>query len=331
MSLLTLTAEELLAVIEHGVAETAEGATPGRFPQVSGISFSFDPTLEPGDRVQSLAVVDEDGNITDTVVENGELQGESDRTFRIVTLGFLAGGGDDYPFPQEESANRVDLVTEDDENPDPESRTGEATFAPDGSEQDALAEYLASNFGETSFDNVDTPPEADTRIQNLSVREDTVLGENDLLDDEIIRFRRLGDNPSYIFVAEAEAEFIRNDEDLSGAFEEEGVAFTASLEADDALIALYRFQSNNNPGRYIYVGEDERAAINETDNSSFTEEGLAFYVYGADASEATDFFRFRNLNSPETYLFATGEEAEQIRNNNSFAEEGVAFEAGVDI
>ena len=34
---------------EHGVAETEEGATPGRFPQVAGIQFSFDATQAPGD------------------------------------------------------------------------------------------------------------------------------------------------------------------------------------------------------------------------------------------------------------------------------------------
>ena len=330
LSLLTLTVEELLAVIEHGVSETAEGATPGRFPQVSGVNFSFDATREAGDRVQSLAIVDEDGNLIDTVVENGELQGDATRAFRIVTLNFLADGGDDYPFPQGETANRVDLVTEDEETPDPDSRTGEATFAPDGSEQDALAEFLNTNFEENSFTLEDTSPELDTRIQNLAVREDTVLGDDALLDTEIFRFRRLGEDvPSYLFVGEEEAEVIRTD--FVDTYEEEGLAFNVGVQDTDELIPLYRFQSNSNPGRYLYVGEEERASINENLAESFNEEGLAFYVYGAGADVATQFNRFRSSVSQENYLYATGEEAQNIRENftDTFVDEGAAFEVGI--
>ena len=175
LTLLTLTATELLEIIEYGVAETSadDSVTPGRFPQVAGIEFSFDPTAAAGDRVQSLVVLDEDGNDADIVVRDGELIGAGDRAFRIVTLGFLADGGDGYPFPMRDV---VDLTAAEDA-----PRSGAATFAPDGSEQDALAEYLAANFGADSpFDVEDTGREADSRIQNLSFREDTVIdGEMD--------------------------------------------------------------------------------------------------------------------------------------------------------
>ena len=177
LSLLSVTAEELLEIIEHGVAETEEGATPGQFPQVAGIEFSFDPNLKPGDRVQSLAIKDADDNIIDTVVENGELAGNGSRTFRLVTLDFLADGGDDYPFPDRD---RVDLALEEED-----LRTGEATFAADGTEQDALAEYLFDNFSATSFDNEDVPRDEDNRIQNLALREDTVLSDEDLNGKEM--------------------------------------------------------------------------------------------------------------------------------------------------
>ena len=169
ITLVTVTAEELLALIENGVSESEPGAEPGRFPQVSGISFSFDASLEPGERVVSLAAVDESGNVTDVVVENGEVVGDLTRTFRTVTLDFLADGGDDFPFPDTE---RVDLIAEDTEP------TGEATFAPDGTEQDVLAEFIAENFSETPFDIADTPVEEDTRIQNLAFREDTILSSD---------------------------------------------------------------------------------------------------------------------------------------------------------
>ena len=170
LTLLTLTAEELVEIVEYGVAETStdDSVTPGRFPQVAGIEFSFDPTAAAGDRVQSLVVLDADGNDADVVVQDGDLVGVGDRTFRIVTLGFLAGGGDGYPFPVRDV---VDLTAEEDA-----PRSGVATFAPDGSEQDALAEFLAANFGEDMpFDTADTGRETDSRIQNLAFREDSVI------------------------------------------------------------------------------------------------------------------------------------------------------------
>ncbi len=170
LTLLTVTAEELLAIIEYGVSDSAEddAVTPGQFPQVAGIEFSFDVTAAAGDRVQSLVVLDEEGNDADVIVQNSELVGEGDRTFRLVTLNFLAGGGDGYPFP---TRDVVELT-----QPDDAARTGAATFAPDGSEQDALAEYLAANFGaDNPFDQADTSREEDTRLQNLAFRADTVI------------------------------------------------------------------------------------------------------------------------------------------------------------
>ncbi|MDJ0535331.1 MAG: hypothetical protein QNJ70_23060 [Xenococcaceae cyanobacterium MO_207.B15] len=42
----------------------------------------------------------------------------------------------------------------------------------------------------------------------------------------------------------------------------------------------------------------------------------------------TDFSRFQNSDRPGTYLFATGEERDNIRANfPNFMEEGLAFEA----
>ena len=179
LTVLDITAEGLLAVLEHGVAASSldDGNTQGRFPQISGIEFSFDVTDEPGDRIQSAAIKDEDGNILDVIVENGELQGDPNRSIRIVTLNFLAGeegdptgiGGDGYPFPAF-SSNYQQLAQAEDA-----PRTGDADFAPDGSEQDALAEYLFDNFFETPFAEADTPRESDERIQNLAFRDDTVI------------------------------------------------------------------------------------------------------------------------------------------------------------
>jgi len=53
---------------------------------------------------------------------------------------------------------------------------GVADFADPGSEQDALAEYLEAMFPTTSpYNEAETDPADDLRIQNLSVRSDTVI------------------------------------------------------------------------------------------------------------------------------------------------------------
>ncbi|MDY7005732.1 MAG: 5'-nucleotidase C-terminal domain-containing protein [Cyanobacteriota bacterium] len=198
LSLLTVTAEELKQIIEHGVAATTDTSTPGQFPQVGGLTFSYDITqqaiefdetgvITDGERVRSLAIVDEKVAIADVVVENGSLVGNPDREIRMVTLGFLAGGGDSYPFPVF-GEDRVDLVNES----LPPEATNNANFTDNGTEQDALAEYLSVNFpenGNPSFSDADTPPEEDERIQRVlfvkgTKDDDTLVGGE--TDDTVI-------------------------------------------------------------------------------------------------------------------------------------------------
>jgi predicted extracellular nuclease/2',3'-cyclic-nucleotide 2'-phosphodiesterase (5'-nucleotidase family) len=162
LTLLTLTRAELVAVLEHGVSALPEVA--GQFPQVSGVEFAFDPDLPANDRIVAADIVDEAGDVVAPLVADGELVGDAGETFRIVTLGFLADGGDDYPFPTGPEADRVDL-----ERDEAEGITGAAIFAADGTEQDALAEYLADNFAtaETAFGEEDGGRAEDDRIANL--------------------------------------------------------------------------------------------------------------------------------------------------------------------
>jgi hypothetical protein len=146
---------------------------------VAGVRYSFDPTLAAGSRIVNLVVDDsngaEAGSDSVVVVENGVLDATAaNQNFRTVTLGYLAGGGDGYPFPASDdaAANMVSLVVDD-------QFTGTATFAEDGTEQDALAEYLLANHpvdGSSNFAEADTTAENDTVIQNLSVVPvDTIL------------------------------------------------------------------------------------------------------------------------------------------------------------
>ncbi|WP_342641329.1 choice-of-anchor I family protein [Rhodoligotrophos ferricapiens] len=172
LSIVTITAEGLRAVMEHGFAGVADGATPGAFPQIAGMEVSFDPSRPAGERIQNLAIVDEHGKPVEVIVQDGAIVGDPDRALKVVTLTFLAEGGDGYPF-ESYMLDRTDLG---------ESNLGDgaATFAEAGTEQDALAEYLAANFSDEAYGEADTPPEEDVRIQNLAVRDDAVL---DGLDD----------------------------------------------------------------------------------------------------------------------------------------------------
>jgi 2',3'-cyclic-nucleotide 2'-phosphodiesterase (5'-nucleotidase family) len=191
LTLLTVTKQELVALLEHGVG-TIPGVS-GRFPQVSGVTFSYNPSWGEGNRVQTAAVVSEDDEVISMLVQDGQLVGDPNEEFRIVTLGFLAaprfddagnfiGGGDGYPFPNTnidaavgettdqgtlDRINPISLVQEG-------SQTGNAVFADDGSEQDALAEYLFANYSTQPFDQGDTGRSEDARIQSLAFREDSV-------------------------------------------------------------------------------------------------------------------------------------------------------------
>lgn len=214
LSLITVTAKELKEILEHGVAGVSPGATPGAFPQVGGVSFSFDASqtaqvldtngnvTTAGSRVQSIAVTDASGNFSDIVVRNGQIVGDENRTFRIITLDFLAGitqtaSGDAYPFfrivrDNPQRANRVDLARSEDANNNSVLDAGEdlnrngvldgaalagaavgsATFARPGTEQDALAEFLLTS---GTFTQADVDPQQDRRIQNLASREEGVF------------------------------------------------------------------------------------------------------------------------------------------------------------
>ena len=71
---------DLLAALEYGVADAP--APQGKFPQVSGIRFKYDPKQEAGKRVYDVKVADK---ALDT-----------EKTYTLATNDFMAGGGDGY-------------------------------------------------------------------------------------------------------------------------------------------------------------------------------------------------------------------------------------------
>jgi len=78
-----ISGKTLRQAIEHGVARSAEDNEPGRFPQVSGMSFKFDTTLPAGSRLTEIKV--------------GGKPLDVNKTYTLTTTSFLVlNGGDGY-------------------------------------------------------------------------------------------------------------------------------------------------------------------------------------------------------------------------------------------
>jgi len=86
----TITGAELKQFLENGVS--AMPAVNGKFPQVSGLCFTYDIALPPNSRVLSAVRADAAGNCTATPVD---LTAAS--SYKIVENDFMAAGGDSYP------------------------------------------------------------------------------------------------------------------------------------------------------------------------------------------------------------------------------------------
>jgi 2',3'-cyclic-nucleotide 2'-phosphodiesterase (5'-nucleotidase family) len=179
----TVTATELKDLLESGIAESGPGITSGRFPQVAGMRFSFDTTKNPrsefgnGDRVQTLEILNRNGHIIDTLVKNGILLGNHQRTFRLVTLNYLANGGDYYPFLELSAPNRLNLYDgrgygdkADFLNVDLMNDPGlNSEFSYTGGQQDALAEYLLvfHDHPDLAYSEEEIPANKDRRIERI--------------------------------------------------------------------------------------------------------------------------------------------------------------------
>ena len=76
-------------MLENGVSRTGE---QGRFPQVSGLCFTYDVHLSAGSRVTGAVWQAEDGTCTGPAFD---LTAAS--TYSVATNDFVASGGDGYP------------------------------------------------------------------------------------------------------------------------------------------------------------------------------------------------------------------------------------------
>ena len=342
LTLLSVTAAELADIVEHAVSATADGATPGQFPQVGGLRFSFDPSRQArsaddtnqadvninGNRLRSLAVVDDSGAVIDEVVTNGMVQGDPTRSFRLVILDFIAkcvgnpgeSCGDGYPLKGLTNPQRVDVGA-------PGTDPGNADFAEAGSEQDALAEYLRARFpvGGTPFDVAETGAATDNRIQNLGVsgQSDTVaaLPAADRLE-QIGRFAAPG-----VAFDEGGAEIVAHDSATQRLF---------VINADAGTIDVLDFSDPSSPNRIAQldpVADDSSGAALDGVNSVAVAGGRVAMALEADP--ATDagrvgFYDAASLNFlgsvgvgplPDMVAFARGGDTVLVANEGEVPED----------
>ena len=83
---------EFKNILENGL-EDVNIADDGRFPQISGFTFTYNPGKADGSRIENLTLADKT-----VIVQNGFVVADAP-AISVVTNEFIATGGDDYPFP----------------------------------------------------------------------------------------------------------------------------------------------------------------------------------------------------------------------------------------
>jgi len=106
-STFSATGADIVAALENGVSTivvedgvVARADLSGRFPQVSGIRYSFDPNLEAGSRIVGVDVQAEDGTFSPIDLE---------ATYTVVTNNFVRNGGDGYSIFAENAVDPYDF------------------------------------------------------------------------------------------------------------------------------------------------------------------------------------------------------------------------------
>ena len=76
--------EYLVAALENGISQAE--AVSGRFPQVAGLKFSWNPADQPGSRIRSV----------DILTDGSYKPIDKSSTYRVVTNSYMFSGGDGY-------------------------------------------------------------------------------------------------------------------------------------------------------------------------------------------------------------------------------------------
>ena len=182
--ILKATPEELKDLLEHAVAATSAGATPGRFPQISGMKITYNLSGKArtekgnGTRIKDITIFEnkngiaDESDVYDQVYANGK-KTAAKKSYRLVTLNFLANGGDDYPFDNK-TWDRYNLYSGKGYGEETDYQDGNLAkdtdngfgFSKTGREQDALADYMKEHHGTkaSAYAMAETDKSSDKRI-----------------------------------------------------------------------------------------------------------------------------------------------------------------------
>ncbi|NDG73957.1 MAG: hypothetical protein EBX49_01150, partial [Synechococcaceae bacterium WB8_1B_136] len=168
----------LLAILNYAAGLSAGN---GGYAQIGGIRFSFDPSKPAGQKVQDVAIVDLGGTLISKIADNGVVLADAPKTISMVTLNFMANGGDGYPIKA--NATNFRYLLSDGKvsaTVDPTKDFTATDVVPSNAlgEQAALQGFLKAFHGspDKAYGQVDTTAAADQRIQNLSIKAiDTVF------------------------------------------------------------------------------------------------------------------------------------------------------------
>lgn len=92
-----LTGADIMAALENGVSEVEDGA--GRFAQVSGMRYAWNPAAAPGSRIVSAELK----------TEGGWVPLVADEVYGVVSNDFMRGGGDGYAVFADNATNAYDF------------------------------------------------------------------------------------------------------------------------------------------------------------------------------------------------------------------------------
>lgn len=92
-----LTGADVKAALENGLSQIQDGA--GRFPQVSGLKYSFDKSKPPGSRVVSVDVREGDAFVPL----------DPSKTYGVVSNNYMRAGGDGYTVFAQNGKNAYDF------------------------------------------------------------------------------------------------------------------------------------------------------------------------------------------------------------------------------
>lgn len=85
LSTFELKGADVVAALENGVGSFEKGA--GRFPQVAGLKYTFDPSQPAGSRISNVMVADGEGGFKPIA---------PDAVYGVVSNNYMRGGGDGY-------------------------------------------------------------------------------------------------------------------------------------------------------------------------------------------------------------------------------------------